>query len=80
MPIYQYTCNRCNETFEAFLDDYDDYPGPCPKCRSKDLHKDVTPVGLKFIGQGWDTDARQKRHSVKHDKWDLVDRQGNPVG
>lgn len=40
MPIYEYTCNACNEIF-AFLKwaNADDEDTACPKCGSKDIKK-----------------------------------------
>ena len=39
MPIYEYTCNACNEIFSLLLWTPDDKEAACPKCGSKDVKK-----------------------------------------
>lgn len=43
MPIYEYTCNACNEIF-ALLKwaNADDEDTACPKCGSKDVRKMIS--------------------------------------
>lgn len=32
MPIYEYHCRKCENTFEVLLRTRSDSPGKCPKC------------------------------------------------
>jgi putative FmdB family regulatory protein len=45
MPIYEYKCNQCGESFEKMLrfSEADQRPA-CPKCESKDTHKKISTV------------------------------------
>lgn len=49
MPLYEYTCNKCNSRFEllvgvgnkkTFLE--------CPQCESKSLRKEFSVFGMKI--------------------------------
>lgn len=45
MPLYEYRCNECGETFEKMVrfSDADQIP-VCPKCASPDTRKKVSAV------------------------------------
>ncbi|MBD3257775.1 zinc ribbon domain-containing protein [candidate division GN15 bacterium] len=38
MPIFEYKCNDCDETFEELVSSKDSAV-PCPKCGSSNTHK-----------------------------------------
>ena len=37
MPIYEYSCRRCDHIFETFVDG--DEAVECPKCRERELER-----------------------------------------
>ena len=45
MPIYEYECHQCGESFEKMVrfSEADQIPA-CPKCESKDTHKKISAV------------------------------------
>jgi putative FmdB family regulatory protein len=45
MPIYEYECNQCGESFEKMVrfSEADQIPA-CPKCESKHTHKKISTV------------------------------------
>jgi putative FmdB family regulatory protein len=52
MPLYEYKCSKCGETFEV-LQKFSDAPLTRHKgCRGA-LHKLVSAPGLQFKGSGW---------------------------
>ncbi|HBF40605.1 MAG TPA: zinc ribbon domain-containing protein [Anaerolineaceae bacterium] len=46
MPIYEYVCSNCGETFEKRVSfaEADQIPA-CPKCSSSATHKKISIVG-----------------------------------
>jgi len=50
MPIYEYSCSKCNDDFELLVFKNDE--PACPKCGNKDLQKKMSAcgfsVGYKF--------------------------------
>jgi putative FmdB family regulatory protein len=46
MPIYEYVCNECGETFDKMIrfSEADRTP-VCPKCESQDTHKKISKIG-----------------------------------
>ena len=61
MAVYVYKCKDCGNIFE-FLKLKKDEEVICPKCRSKNVEKQITaPVGFKFIGSGfYENDYKNK--------------------
>ncbi|MFM7317697.1 MAG: FmdB family zinc ribbon protein [bacterium] len=50
MPIYEYTCNGCEATFEALVRSSNDQPR-CPKCGETDLNKEFSaPAAARVQG------------------------------
>jgi putative FmdB family regulatory protein len=45
MPIYEYECNQCCESFEKMISfsESDQVPA-CPKCESSDTYKKISTV------------------------------------
>jgi putative FmdB family regulatory protein len=67
MPIYEYQCGGCGETFEV-LQKYDD---PAPKkhddCGSKKVKRVMSPTAFVFKGEGWYvTDYARKDQDKKN--------------
>lgn len=60
MPIFEYTCNACNNEFEELVFDRDECP-PCPKCGSEDTGKLMSAVRSRVGGgapdMGGESDA-----------------------
>ncbi len=45
MPIYEYRCEDCGETFEKRVSFSEaDLAPACPKCESKDTHKKLSTI------------------------------------
>ena len=45
MPIYEYLCEDCGETFEKMVRFSEaDLAPACPKCTSKDTHKKMSRI------------------------------------
>jgi len=52
MPIYEYECNSCLDTFEARQSFSDDALETCSKC-SGELRKVISSPAIHFKGTGW---------------------------
>ena len=53
MPIYQYRCEACNESFELLRKFSDPPLLVCPHCQAEALRKLIAPVGVIFKGSGF---------------------------
>jgi putative FmdB family regulatory protein len=59
MPIYQYSCSKCNTNFELRQGFNDDSVAACPKCKGEAKRRFV-PVPIIFKGSGfYVTDSRK---------------------
>ena len=75
MPVYEYECQKCGNSFEVFQGINEEPRKRCPKCRGA-LRKVFTPVGIVFKGSGfYCTDNRsaggngsKKKESVTKEK------------
>ncbi len=53
MPLYEYKCGHCGETFEA-LQRFSDEPLTVhPKCGHGPVERLLSPPALQFKGTGW---------------------------
>jgi putative FmdB family regulatory protein len=52
MPIYEYICERCEETIETLQRFGDPPPPECPKCGGS-LRKKLSAPAFQFKGSGW---------------------------
>lgn len=52
MPIYEYTCNGCNEELEINQKITDEPLSVCPKC-SGELTKMISRSSFQLKGSGW---------------------------
>jgi putative FmdB family regulatory protein len=58
MPTYEYLCNECEYSFEAFQSFTDAAIEQCPKCKGE-VRKVYNNVGIVFKGSGfYKTDSR----------------------
>ena len=47
MPIYEYQCAECGETFDLFLRSVNEEKAPtCPKCGSSQVEKAISLFGV----------------------------------
>jgi len=60
MPIYDYKCNECNETFEVFVRTLKEESAKCPHCEGPFLTKLVSLGGFVLKGGGWYADGYSK--------------------
>ena len=44
MPLFEYECRKCGHQFEALV--VGARKAVCPKCKSEDLEKRVSPLGI----------------------------------
>jgi len=51
MPIYEYTCGKCGEDFEALVP-RPSAKAPCPECGSKKVSKRMSAPGGFSMGGG----------------------------
>ena len=52
MPIYEYHCTKCGETFEAFQKIHDDPLTQCKFCQAK-VEKLISHSSFQLKGSGW---------------------------
>lgn len=56
MPIYEYRCEICDETFEVFHKISDEPLGKCPKCGKK-VNRLISQTSFALKGGGWYKDG-----------------------
>lgn len=56
MPIYEYHCKTCDETFEIFQKISDAPLGKCPKC-GKSIKRLISQTTFTLKGGGWYKDG-----------------------
>ena len=54
MPIYEYRCDQCGDSFEVMQKMSDDPIVECEKCGGS-LHKVMHPIAIHFKGSGFYT-------------------------
>ena len=52
MPIYEYTCCACGDTFEKLMS-LNANPPNCPKCNAGKVRKLVSASSFVLKGNGW---------------------------
>ncbi len=69
MPIYEYKCSECNETFECFQSATEDVLNSCSLCGKQNcVSKIISTSGFRLKGSGWyETDFKNKasKKSIK---------------
>jgi putative FmdB family regulatory protein len=53
VPIYEYQCKSCDETFEVFLNSSDKPVKKCPSCNSSKIQKLISNCSFQLKGTGW---------------------------
>ena len=65
MPIYEYTCIKCNETREyLILNEDKDKPISCVKCGGE-LKRVISQSSFRLIGDGWYAPSSNKETTKK---------------
>ncbi len=59
MPIYEYRCTECQQTFEEWQKDFTERQVPCPVCGSK-AERLISNSSFVLKGGGWYSDAYSK--------------------
>ena len=81
MPIYEYTCSKCDYAHEALQKMSDAPLTECPACGEPSLKKKISAAGFRLSGSGWyetdfkssgqrnlvDSDAKKKEPDPKKD-------------
>lgn len=52
MPLYEYFCNSCSETFEIIQKFSDPSVSDCPKCGTE-ASRQVSRTSFQLKGSGW---------------------------
>jgi putative FmdB family regulatory protein len=52
MPLYEYQCEKCGETFEA-IQKFSDEPLALHETCGGPVHRLLSPPALQFKGSGW---------------------------
>jgi putative FmdB family regulatory protein len=70
VPIYEYACKACGETFEVFLNASDKPVKKCTHCNSTKIQKLISNCSFQLKGTGWyATDyANKDKNSVGKNK------------
>ena len=63
MPIYEYQCTKCGETFEAFQKITDNPLTECRFCQGK-VEKMISQSSFQLKGSGWYLTDYAKKSSV----------------
>jgi len=53
MPLYEYTCNKCDTDFELMVGLNNTKPIKCSSCGSKKVSKKFSSCVFKLIGKGF---------------------------
>ena len=53
MPIYEYICEACDETYDALQKMSDDPLTDCPTCGKPELKKMLSAPSFRLSGSGW---------------------------
>jgi len=64
MPIYEYRCQECQQTFEEWQKDFAERKVPCPVCGGK-AERLISSSSFVLKGGGWYSDAYSKPSPVK---------------
>lgn len=57
MPIYEYRCSGCEDTFEQLQQMSDPDPEECPGCGSSEVERLVSRSSFHLKGGGWFEDG-----------------------
>ena len=66
MPIYEYECSNCHQTFDLIQKISDKPVTQCPNCLQHSAIRLVSAAGFQLKGNGWDvTDFKNKPQDNK---------------
>ena len=73
MPIYEFECTACGDSFERLQKLSDPDPSVCPVCGATKVKRRLTAPAFRLAGSGWyETDFKKdgdkKRNLVGKDK------------
>lgn len=54
MPIYEYNCSKCGNSFELLIRSKSDLPSKCPKCGSKKITKGFSAFAVSSSDSSFD--------------------------
>ncbi len=57
MPLFEFSCNDCGETFEEITSSTSQKDIVCPKCGSKNVHKLVSATVITRKGASFSSGA-----------------------
>jgi len=66
MPIYEYRCQECQQTFEEWQKDFTERQVPCPVCGGK-AERLISNTSFVLKGGGWYSDLYSKPAGTKPD-------------
>lgn len=66
MPIYEYRCQECQQTFEEWQKDFAERQVPCPVCGGK-AERLISSTSFVLKGGGWYSDLYSKPSSSGSD-------------
>ena len=67
MPIYEYHCEKCANTFESMRSMANrDGPAPCPKCGNEGKRQ-ISAFGWKYEGHYYAGGPRERKRTDPHD-------------
>lgn len=64
MPIYEYRCQECQQTFEEWQKDFTERQTPCPVCGGK-AERLISSSSFVLKGGGWYSDLYSKPSGTK---------------
>jgi len=59
MPIYEYRCQECQQSFEEWQKDFSERQVPCPVCGGK-AERLISSTSFVLKGGGWYSDLYSK--------------------
>jgi putative FmdB family regulatory protein len=60
MPIYEFECSACKDTFERLQKLSDADPSVCPACGASQVKRRLTAPAFRLAGSGWyETDFKK---------------------
>ncbi len=80
MPTYDYRCEKCGHTFDAFQRMSEDLLTECPKCKEHALKRLIgAGAGIIFKGSGfYETDYKRSRSDKESKSESKSEPKGEP--
>jgi len=85
MPIYEFECSACGDTFDRLQKLSDPDPSACPKCGALQIKRRLTAPSFRLAGSGWyETDFKKdgdrKRNLAAKDEAPKADAKADDGG